>query len=45
MEDLYGNMHAFMFKIYSKAQYFLHFVPPFTPHYVIMVKSLLLLGL
>ena len=35
---------AFMFKICMKAQkhaHFLHLVPPFAPHYIIMVKGLL----
>ena len=36
---------AFVFKIYMKAQKhifmcFLHLVPPFAPHYIIMAKSL-----
>ena len=38
---------AFTIKIYMKAQkharfmHFLHLVPPFTPHYIIVVKGLL----
>ena len=48
MKEMHGNIrfHAFMFKIYMKTQnmyvfsYFLNFVLPFTPQYIIMVKGL-----
>ena len=50
MENLHGNMHAVIFKIYMRKHknmhvfmYFLHLMPPLPPppHYIVTVKGLL----
>ena len=47
MENLHRNMHVFVLSCenlhestkHALFMYFLHLVPPFIPHYIIMVKG------